>query len=453
MESREHFQSSHTTSSDTMTDDDKKLTAADLAYWQTQMRWLIPLVQATGYQVVIDNPKSHEQIIIDQNMKRLPELTLEWMQKYNKQELAEWISNEEKREQREEIERQKRLEAHRLEELRGRTRFGNSFTLDDKSPNDRRNKNHSTNKRNYVIPLLCVYVFILAMIGLWVYNSPAFETERREKEWQKLLEVSNSSNNYQEENDSLLNAKLRTLVNSTLAQHIKLKLDSCSITSSLRNGDTLKSISGAGFSKLYKEIFDVTGCYIVSQNILSCKSLKVTHRYVGSVFEINGNIISNHIDSLTFSQQIEKYNKLRDELWQERKDLIENAYANRTKVHFGISRDEYNRLGEDFQRHFYEGLVGYGAYELAKPTFDKKDILVGFEIEDRKEKTFSYYNVQNNADLIRNEQLGYDAHECFRYVYVCDLYNMEIISRYDKFDRKTEHSLKACWNEWVKVYR
>lgn len=51
MESRERFQSSHTTSSDTMTDDDKKLTATDLAYWQTQMRWLIPLVQATGYQV------------------------------------------------------------------------------------------------------------------------------------------------------------------------------------------------------------------------------------------------------------------------------------------------------------------------------------------------------------------------------------------------------------------
>ena len=23
----------------------------------------------------------------------------------------------------------------------------------------------------------------------------------------------------------------------------------------------------------------------------------------------------------------------------------------------------------------------------------------------------------------------------------------------DKFDRKTEHSLKAYWNEWVKVYR
>ena len=77
MESRERFQSSHTTSSDTMTDDDKKLTASDLAYWQTQMRWLIPLVQATGYQVVIDNPKSHEQISIDQNMKKLPELTLD----------------------------------------------------------------------------------------------------------------------------------------------------------------------------------------------------------------------------------------------------------------------------------------------------------------------------------------------------------------------------------------
>lgn len=272
-----------------------------------------------------------------------------------------------------------------------------------------------------------------------------------------LLTISCSSNNGNQKqdvlsNDSIINAQLRTLVDSTLSQHLQLKLDSCSITSSVRYGDTLKNISGTGLSKLYEEIFDVTGSYIVYQNILSCKSLKVSHRHVGSVFEMYDTIVTNHVDSLAFSQQIDEYNKRQDELWQERKDLTEKAYANRTKVHFGISRDKYNRLGEDFQRNFYEGLVGYGAYELAKPTFSRKNVFVGFEVMEIHDKTFSYYNVQENAELVRHYQIGYDAHESFRSCYFCSLYNMEIISRHDKFDGRTKHSLKCYWNDHIRIY-
>ena len=451
MESRARSQSSYTPSPDSPSNDSKKLSSGDLASWQTQMRWLIPFVQATGNQVVIENPKSHEQIIIDKNTKELPELTLEWMQKYDRQELAEWIDNEHKKQQQEESERQKKLESRRIEEARGRVRFGNSYTLGDKGTNDLGKKSKNSNNSNYLIPILCICVFILALIGLWVYNSPAFEQERWEKEYQKSLEVSYSLNINQDENDSIINTQLKTLVDSTLSQHLQFKLDSCNITSSVKYGDTLKDISGTGFSKLYKEIFDVTGSYIVSQNILSCKSLEVTHRHVGCVFEMY-DTITKQVDSLTFSQQLDEYNKRQDELWQEHKDLVGNAYANQTKVHFGISREEYNRLGEDFQRNFYEGLVGYGAYELSEPRFDRKGIFSGFEIMEIHDKTFSYYNVQNNAELVRKRKHGFGANETFWWVYVCELYNMEIMSRYDKFDRRTKNSLKCYWNEYIRMY-
>ena len=106
MESRARRQSSYTPPSGTSSDDDKQLSSADLASWQTQMRWLIPFVQATWYQIVIDNPKSHEQIIIDKNTKELPELSLDWMQKYDKQELLEWMAKEKERQQQEEVDRQ-----------------------------------------------------------------------------------------------------------------------------------------------------------------------------------------------------------------------------------------------------------------------------------------------------------------------------------------------------------
>lgn len=451
MESRARSQSSYTPSPVSSSDDSKKLSSGDLASWQIQMRWLIPFVQATGNQVVIENPKSHEQIIIDKNTKELPELSLEWMQKYDKQELLEWITKEKVREQQEEEERIKKLDARRIEEVWGRARFGNSFTLGDKDSNDLRKKNENSKNANYLIPILCICVLILAFIGLWVYKSPFFEQERRAKEWQRSLEVSYSSNINQDEFDSNINAQLKTLVDSTLYQHIQLKLDSCSITSSVRYGDTLKNITGTGFSKSYKDIFDVTGSYIVNQKLLSCKSLKVTHRHIGNVFEMY-DTITEQVDSLTFSQQIGEYNKLQSELWQERKDPTENAYANRTKVHFGISREEYNSLGEDFQRNFYEGLIGYGAYELAKPIFDRKGIFSGFEIMELHDKTFSYYNVQNNAELVRTRKHGFGANETFWWVYVCELYNMEIMSRYDKFKRREVKSLKAYWNDYIKRY-
>ena len=103
------------------TNNDNELSEADLSSWHTDMRWLVPFVQATGYSIVIDNPKSHEQIVIDQNSKELPPITLEWMKNYNEQELLEWIEKEKE-------EKQKKFQARQIAEARGRAKFGNSYT-------------------------------------------------------------------------------------------------------------------------------------------------------------------------------------------------------------------------------------------------------------------------------------------------------------------------------------
>ena len=75
--------------------------------------------------------------------------------------------------------------------------------------------------------------------------------------------------------------------------------------------------------------------------------------------------------------------------------------------------------------------------ELAKPIFSK-GIFVGFEIMEINDKTLQRISTIQ-AKLVKNEQLAYDAHGCFRYVYACELYNMEMYSTYDKFDRKREY--------------
>ena len=89
--------------------------------WNKSMRWLIPFVQATGYRVVIENPKSHETIVIDKDTHEFPRLTSEWLKRYNKQEVIEWMAKEKVGEKK-----------RRIEEKLGRKRFGDSFTIDKK---------------------------------------------------------------------------------------------------------------------------------------------------------------------------------------------------------------------------------------------------------------------------------------------------------------------------------
>ena len=279
-----------------------------------------------------------------------------------------------------------------------------------------------------------------------------------------LLVASCSSNNKNLEtndstNDSIINAQLRTLIDSTLLHSdINLKVEQLSISTSYTNNDTIKDITGKGSTNRYNrygnENFDITGSYRVSHNMLNCKSLKVDHSDVGtvfSVFEKYDTLLTYCMDSITFSKKHNEYVEMRYEAWKDRNYKTEYAYANQTTVHFGISKDEYNRLGGEFQRNFYEGLIGEGAYELAEPIF-RNGKFVGFEIMELHGKTFSYNNVISNANMISKRQLGYNAHECFKYVYTCELYNMELMSRYDKFERKTKHSIKAYWNEWLHLY-
>jgi len=84
------------------------------------MRWLIPFVQATGYRIVIDNPKSRKQIIIDQNTTKFPHLSSKWLKCYNKKELAAWMKQE-----------KAMKKARRNDEAHGRAKFGNSYQVFD----------------------------------------------------------------------------------------------------------------------------------------------------------------------------------------------------------------------------------------------------------------------------------------------------------------------------------
>ena len=88
--------------------------------WNKHMLWLIPFVQASGYRIVIENPKSHEKLVIDKDTKVFPYLTSEWFKRYDKEEVVKWIAQEKEKE-----------EMRRTKEIQGRSRFGNSFKVEE----------------------------------------------------------------------------------------------------------------------------------------------------------------------------------------------------------------------------------------------------------------------------------------------------------------------------------
>ncbi len=94
--------------------------AEGVSAWNKNMRWLIPFVQASGYRIVIENPKSHEKIVIDKDTKVFPRLTSSWLRRYDKQDLETWMAKEKEKE-----------DARRKVEKQGRARFGDSFKATD----------------------------------------------------------------------------------------------------------------------------------------------------------------------------------------------------------------------------------------------------------------------------------------------------------------------------------
>ena len=94
--------------------------AEGVSAWNKNMRWLIPFVHATGYRIVIENPKSHEKIVIDKDTKDFTRLSSAWLKRYDKNEISEWMASKKEKEN-----------ARRNAEAKGRKRFGNSFTIDE----------------------------------------------------------------------------------------------------------------------------------------------------------------------------------------------------------------------------------------------------------------------------------------------------------------------------------
>lgn len=90
--------------------------------WNKNMRWLIPFVKAADYRIVIENPKSHEKIVIDKDTMDLPRLSSSWLKRYDVRELKAWMIKEARKEK-----------AREIAEQRGRAKYGDSFKASEQN--------------------------------------------------------------------------------------------------------------------------------------------------------------------------------------------------------------------------------------------------------------------------------------------------------------------------------
>lgn len=254
-------------------------------------------------------------------------------------------------------------------------------------------------------------------------------------------------------NDSILDSRVKELIDSTLSPYIRFQWESFNINSLYSNNDTILRIKGTLRSEQYfYKLFDVSGTYKIIQSAPICINLSVSHSKAGNIFEMKemyDSIFTFYTDSVSFLDNLIRYYEnpsYEDQIALDRYNLVARAYANKTKVHFGISEVEYRSLGKDFQRNFYEGLIGKGAFESAEPRFFRNKF-IGFEIIGVRDKYLDITHVLGNAKMIENKQVGYNAHEMFIHVHVCELCRIKITTFYDKFDGFHKYSLSVYWNK------
>lgn len=91
------------------------------------MKWLIPFVQATGYSVVITNPKTQEKIVVSPNSRNLPPLTVDWLRRYDERDFQAKLREVEYLSRLQRQEDARRAAAERLARQRGQARFGSNY--------------------------------------------------------------------------------------------------------------------------------------------------------------------------------------------------------------------------------------------------------------------------------------------------------------------------------------
>lgn len=250
--------------------------------------------------------------------------------------------------------------------------------------------------------------------------------------------------------------KCKELLEEVLSEHIAIDWDSIAYDVIKREYDLDYKLIIDGYGKSAKygnERFHVKSVWSLLSNGKSEEFLTVTvkHKELGEIISISGKNKESYsiTDSVAFKEKLFEKRKKVQEVAKEHANYIQLSNKNKTKVHFGMSRDEYYQLGREFQKYFYDGLIGKRASEFAKPLF-VNDKFVGFDINDHHSRA-SYTNIYSYAKEVKthySKGVRYDRAISY---YVSDIYNLEIQELISNIEDNSV-TIRVYWNAYSKPY-
>ena len=165
--------------------------------------------------------------------------------------------------------------------------------------------------------------------------------------------------------------------------------------------------------------------------------------------------IKVELDSAEFENAVIKYRQDQQEkeeekraALQERKNAVDLANRNKTRVHFGMSSKEYYSCDKLFRENFVNGLIGEGAFNsYFDPDFSNGKF-VGFEVRNR-----NYDILFEKAKMLKRNSYN----ESHRYTivdtnYSTDLYNARVSEIIPKGRGDTSTTITVYWNGYSKIY-
>ena len=177
-------------------------------------------------------------------------------------------------------------------------------------------------------------------------------------------------------------------------------------------------------------------------------SLFVRYGNVNVLSKASDGSIQVELDSAEFDNAVREYRKaLKIEAEEQRKALAERKNAvdlanrNNTKVHFGMSSKDYYNYNKLFKENFVNGLIGEGAFDSSFEPYFSNGVFVGFEVKCR-----NYEILTEKATMVDTKSYN-NSH---RYTiidrdYATDLYNARVSEIIPKGSGSTSTTIQLRW--------
>jgi len=210
------------------------------------------------------------------------------------------------------------------------------------------------------------------------------------------------------------------------------------------------------YGNIQLKVFSVWSLPFDNVNEAHPMSFHVRHGNVEILSMDSKGTMTIKLDSAEFENAVREYRQDQHEkaeekraALQERKDAVDLANKNSTRVHFGMSLRDYYNCDKLFIENFVNGLIGEGAYNSHYDPYFANGKYVGFEVSSSDKINFD--NVIKHATMTkshRSEGVRFDSHEAN---YTSTLYNLQI---YELYSQRSYNgtTIKVWWNTHARRY-